>query len=100
MTRIELYNLVWSKPVSTILHEYAVSQTAFKNICKENDVPLPKNGYWQKLKYNKKVVIIPLPKSDKTYDNIVLPIRLEGEEGLNSISELNLLVREIKHDKR
>lgn len=90
MTRAELYNLVWSKPVSKILQEYAVSQGVFKNICKENDVPLPKNGYWQKLKFNKKVEIIPLPDSDKEYGEIVLV------DESKKTSELKLLVKEIQ----
>lgn len=98
-TRKELYDLIWSNPVSKILQGYAVSQTGFKNLCKEHDIPLPLNGYWQKLRHNKKVVVIPLPKTDKTYNNIILPKRLKGEEILNKITELNLLVREIKNDK-
>lgn len=90
MTRKDLYDLVWSKPVSKILEEYKISHTTFKNICKENDVPLPKNGYWQKLKYNKKVEITPLPESNKQYGEIVLV------DERKEISELNLLVKEIK----
>src|SRR5690554_3642554 len=93
LSREELYNLVWSKPVSKILKEYPITNTSFKNICKKNDIPLPKNGHWQKLKYNKKVFVTPLPKSDKEYDNISL---LE-EQGV--LSELNILIREIKNDK-
>ncbi|MEO7283499.1 hypothetical protein [Gelidibacter sp.] len=61
LTRIELYNLVWSKPVSKILEDYALSLTAFKNVCKENDIPLPLNGHWSKLKHNVQVEIIKLP---------------------------------------
>ncbi|KAA5826248.1 hypothetical protein FPF71_05385 [Algibacter amylolyticus] len=98
-TRNQLYNLVWSTPVSKILEEYAISNTGFKNLCKKHDVPLPPNGHWQKLKHNKEVNVIPLSSSDKNFDNITLPKRLEGEESLNNVSELNLLIREIKNDK-
>ena len=98
-TRTQLYNLVWSKPVSKILEEYALSLTAFKNVCKENDIPLPSYGYWSKLRHQKDVVVIPLPKSEKEYKDILMPIRKEGEENLSKLSELNLLVREIKNDK-
>src|SRR5690606_14632420 len=78
---------------STILKEFPITITAFKNICKKNDIPLPKNGYWSKLKYNKKVAVTPLPKSDKEYGDILL----QEEQGV--LSELNILIREIKNDK-
>lgn len=93
MTRQELYDLVWSKPVSTIIKEHPINVTAFKNICKKNDIPLPMNGHWQKLKHNKKVTIIPLPKWDKEIKDISLTEKLEG------LSELNVLIKEIKNDK-
>lgn len=99
MTREQLYNLVWTKPVSKILVEYSITQTGFKNLCNENDVPLPHNGYWQKLRHNKKVVQTPLPVTDKSYTDINLPKRVVGEESLNSLSELNLLTRDIKNNK-
>jgi len=93
LSREELYSLVWSKPVSTILKEYPIKITAFKRLCKENEIPLPKNGYWVKLKHNKKVEIIPLPKTDKV--NVTISLKGKGLE----LSENNLLIEEIKGDK-
>ena len=61
ITRTELYNLVWSKPVSKILVDYALCLTVFKKICKENDIPLPLNVHRSKLKHNVQVEIIKLP---------------------------------------
>ncbi|GGG40646.1 hypothetical protein [Bizionia arctica] len=93
MTRNELYNLVWSKPVSQILKQYPIKITTFKKLCEDNVIPLPKNGYWSKIRFNKEVDIIPLPKSDKENIDISLSEKLKG------LSELNLLIREIKNDK-
>lgn len=63
-TRQELYNLVWSKPLTKLAQEFAYSDNGIRKICIKHNIPLPKVGYWSKLKYNKKVKKTPLPKSD------------------------------------
>ncbi|TYB78105.1 hypothetical protein ES676_02520 [Bizionia saleffrena] len=93
LTREELYNLVWCKPLSKIMEEYSITNSSLKHICKKNDIPLPKNGHWQKLKFNKKVTVTPLSKSIKENG----AISFQKEQGV--LSELNILVREIKNDK-
>lgn len=65
LTRIELYNLVWTKPVTHIAKEYGFSDTAIRKICIKHKIPLPKLGYWSKLKFNKKVQKTKLPKQDE-----------------------------------
>lgn len=92
-TRKELYDLVWSKPISKIIKDYPISYADFKKLCIQNDIPLPKNGHWQKLKHNKEVDILALPKSDKDYGSISL------SSASKSLSKLNMLVREIKSDR-
>lgn len=59
LTRQELYNLVWSTPLTQLAKKYHISDNGFRKICKKLDVPLPKNGYWAKLKFKKKVKKIP-----------------------------------------
>jgi hypothetical protein len=92
-TRQELYELVWTKPITKILLEYNTTNKSFKEVCQKNDIPLPKNGYWQKLKFNKNVEIIPLSESDKEYGEIILIE--EGEE----TSELKQLGKKIEKNK-
>lgn len=70
-TRIELYDLVWSKPISEILEDYAISRMGFKDLCKTNDVPLPPNGYWSKVRYNIKVEVRELPNPLDNYEILV-----------------------------
>src|SRR5690554_755714 len=62
ITRQELYDLVWSKPVTHIAKEYGFSDNGIRKICKKYNIPLPNVGYWSKLKHNKNVVIKELPK--------------------------------------
>ncbi|PKV51898.1 hypothetical protein ATE84_3998 [Aquimarina sp. MAR_2010_214] len=100
LTRLEIYELVWSKTIRDILKEYALTNTTFKYICSENDIPVPKMGYWQKLKHNKKVLKPPLLETNKTYKNIKLPIRIKGQESITKMTEINLLVHEIKNNKK
>ncbi|MEW7277875.1 hypothetical protein ABW636_04715 [Aquimarina sp. 2201CG1-2-11] len=98
-TRQELYTLIWSKPISKVIQDYALTNSAFKKICRNYDIPLPKRGYWQKLKFDKVVFQTPLSLRKKVYENIKLPYRIEGEINLEKLSELNLLIREIRNDK-
>lgn len=49
LTRQQLYDLVWSKPMTTIAAEFGVSSVAFAKNCTRLDVPRPGRGYWQQL---------------------------------------------------
>jgi len=63
MTREELYELVWSTPISKICNEYPVADARLKAICKELNIPLPETGHWQKIQFGKKIVPPPLPEN-------------------------------------
>lgn len=60
--RKELYELVWSKPVTQIAREFGVSDVAVAKICKKMGIPKPGLGYWAKKQYGKRVRQKPLPK--------------------------------------
>lgn len=53
-TRNELYDLVWLVPLLTLSRKYAISDVGLRKICVRMEIPLPKAGHWQKLKFNKK----------------------------------------------
>jgi hypothetical protein len=55
ISREELYNLVWSKPVTTLAIEFGLSYNRLKTICSEMDIPVPDAVYWGKLRQNKPV---------------------------------------------
>ena len=96
LTRQEFYNLVWSTPLSQLTRKYAISDNGLRKMCKKYKVPIPFNGYWQKLKFNKPVKPEKLPAFAMDKDAIELPLR--GEENPYNIdaSPETLLVRQIK----
>ncbi len=96
VTRQELYDLVWSKPMTKLALEYNLSDNGLRKICKQFDIPVPLLGHWQKIQYNKKVKVIPLPKDFKGEDNITLN---KGEIKENEgITNFHKLLKEITDD--
>lgn len=74
-SRQQLYDLVWSKPITTIAKEHDISSHQLRNICNANHIPLPRAGHWMKLQNGKEVEIVALPEiADK-------------EEGISLINE-------------
>lgn len=73
LTRRELYDLVWSEPVSKIAPRYHISDVGFSKLCRRVDVPLPPRGYWTKLKFGKRVRKPPLkPCVDPKDETVVI----------------------------
>jgi hypothetical protein len=65
ITRKELYDEVWSTPVSKLALKYNLSDVGFAKFCKRCDIPRPPRGYWAKLEAGQKVKRTPLPKHDE-----------------------------------
>lgn len=61
LTRQELYELVWSEPISVIAKRVAMSDVGLAKACRRADVPIPERGYWAKRKAGKPVVQPALP---------------------------------------
>lgn len=55
LTRQELYDLVWSEPISVIAKRVALSDVGFAKACRRAGVPIPERGYWAKRKAGKPV---------------------------------------------
>ena len=55
LTRKELYDLVWSEPMTTICKRFGLSDNGLRKRCKSMNIPTPPLGYWAKLKYGKQV---------------------------------------------
>ena len=62
-TREEFYELVWSKPMTHLAKEFAISDVALHKICRKHDIPNPPLGWWAKKAAGKKVKQAPLPKA-------------------------------------
>lgn len=54
-TRKQIYDLVWSKPLSKLAVEFGISDQGLAKACRRCNVPLPPVGYWQKLAHGKHV---------------------------------------------
>lgn len=98
-TRQELYDLVWSKPATHIAKEYGFSDNGIRKICKKYNIPLPKSGYWSKLKFNKKVIKTKLPKQDDNPQIVLEKTNPQLYTGDNPLSKLALRKNEILQAK-
>lgn len=61
LAREDLYELVWSKPLTTIAAAFGVSSVAIKKVCRRQQVPTPPRGYWAKLDAGIQAATIALP---------------------------------------
>jgi hypothetical protein len=71
MTRKELYDLVWSKPMTHIGKEYGMSDVAVRKHCKKHRIPTPPVGYWTKIAHGKKVRRPKLPTKKESANTVV-----------------------------
>ena len=55
LSRQDLYELVWARPVTQVAEEFGLSDVALHKICKKHRVPVPARGYWAKLAAGKPV---------------------------------------------
>lgn len=62
LTREELYELVWSEPMSRLAPKYGLSDVGLKKTCKRMRVPTPGLGYWRRKERGYTVRKTPLPK--------------------------------------
>jgi hypothetical protein len=97
LTRQELYDLVWKNPLSKLAKKYNLSDNGIRKVCKKLDIPLPKNGHWQKIQFNKKVIKEKLPSNNTVEASITLKFRDNSETIINGeVNELNQLTQVLK----
>ncbi len=68
MKRSELYEKVWTFPMSRLAKELDVSDVGLAKACRRNAVPTPPRGYWAKLEAGKQV----------DNDHAAVPVRRGG----------------------
>jgi hypothetical protein len=72
-TREQFYELVWSKPMTHLAREFAISDVALHKICRKHEIPNPPLGWWAKKAAGKRVKQIPLPEAEAgTADRITI----------------------------
>ena len=52
-SRVELYDLVWSKPMTHLAKELGLSDVGLRKICVKFGIPLPPRGHWARLQFGK-----------------------------------------------
>ena len=60
-TRQELYDLVWSVPMTRLAACFEVSGRGLAKICQRAHIPVPKPGYWAKVQAGQPMAWVPLP---------------------------------------
>lgn len=77
ITRKELFELVWSEPVSRAAERFRLSGTWLRKLCLEEDVPLPPRGHWARVRAGQEVKRPRLPHPERA--DAVVRIRLGAE---------------------
>lgn len=100
LTGKELYELVWSNSLKSLSKKYNISDNGIRKICKKNNIPLPKRGYWQKLQYGKPVQKEAFQKISFENNKIELQLRDENETIKSNVEStpLSILENEIISD--
>lgn len=98
ITRRDLYDLVWSKPMIQLAKDFNLSDNGLRKICKKNDIPTPQMGHWQKIEFGKMIDKIALPKKDND-KSIVITIE-ESKQSFCSRNPIrNLVAEKIRNNK-
>lgn len=49
LSREDLYELVWSKPMQELAKEFGISDVALAKRCRRLRIPVPGRGYWSRV---------------------------------------------------
>ena len=60
-TRQELYEEIWTDPVTVVAKRYGLSDVGMAKLCRRMGIPIPPRGYWAKLRSGTKVKKTRLP---------------------------------------
>lgn len=69
-TRLQLYELVWKRPLRDVARDLGISDVALGKACRRHAIPLPGRGYWAKIAAGHKLTPIPLPASHNVKSHI------------------------------
>lgn len=83
--RSDLYERVWSKPMSQLATEYGLSDVGLAKICRRMGIPLPGVGYWAKVQAGHRMRRTRLPrlKADELDEvRSVRPVPIPADEAV------------------
>jgi hypothetical protein len=94
-TRQQLYELVWSRPVTKLAKTLGVSDVGLAKACRRADIPVPHRGYWAKINVARPEARPELPKYNlKSQERVYIKSRssrrqrasLRASEDLSNLS--------------
>lgn len=71
LTRKELYDLVWTRPMTSLAPKFGMSDVALRKHCKKHNIPTPPLGHWAKVAHGKATRQPPLPRVGAESEDIV-----------------------------
>jgi hypothetical protein len=78
----------------SLAKRFLISDNGLRKICERMDVPVPKNGHWMRLQYNKPADMTALPETERAEQTIELELREEGDN-TTTTSPLQKLAKQI-----
>jgi len=88
LSRQELYELVWSEPLTSIIKRFGLTDFFIRRVCKEMVIPLPGPGYWSKIKHDKPVERDELPSGYKGKKEVDLSFKSEDDPFVRKHNEI------------
>ena len=71
VSRQQLYDQVWSKPIRQLAKEYGLSDVGLSKLCRRHNIPLPPMGYWMKISHGMRPAILPLPPLESGQSDVI-----------------------------
>lgn len=102
VTREQLYEQVWQRPMTKLAQEYGVSGATLAKTCRKLNVPLPAQGHWQRGEHGKPSSPPPLPAESPGVAGFaeISPHQRLGEEFQNDPKVSEALRSEAMGDDR
>lgn len=94
ITRKELYDLVWSTPMTTLAKKYLISDSGIRKKCKKMNIPMPKAGHWEKLRAGKNALVEILPNDTSCEQQTSFELRHEGDNSTKDKPSPEILLKE------
>ena len=100
ISRKELYYMVWAESMLSLSRKYDISDVGLRKICKRMDIPLPKQGYWQKIQAGRSIPMTKLPKNDSVNQEVTLYLRSDDDGFDGKLQTVNEIQKEIENDPK
>ncbi|MEI6117321.1 MAG: hypothetical protein WCP99_22495 [Burkholderiales bacterium] len=86
--RKELYELVWSQPMTHLAKEFGCSDVGLRKICIKHNIPLHRVGHWARVAVGKHSIQLTLPDAASNPEKVIGVIAAtRREEKKNEASE-------------